>query len=268
MKTLSTELPATFITWFRFAGYFLIMVPVAYWVAGVGALRPPRLKIQIFRGLCLAGSTVAFVSGARTLDYADAIAILYAYPFFLIILARLFLHETLHRSSIVGVFGGFAGVLLVVRPQFDNIDLGAILVLTCALLVSIQMTINRKLGVVANPLVTSVWGAFIATAVTTPLVAIEWPVLDGRQLVLLCLVALSGAIGQTSIVMAFSKAPASELAPYTYIEIVAAVIVGLIAFGTLPDLWSWAGIALIVGCGIYLSVSHHIRTLPRRIPKI
>ncbi len=268
MKMLSTELPATFITWFRFSGYFLILLPIVFRLAGANALRPPRPHIQFARGLCLAGATVAFVAGARTLDYADAIAILYAYPFFLIILAAVVLKESLQRSSVIGVFGGFAGVLMVVRPQFDSLDVGAMLVLICALLVSIQMTINRKLGAIANPLVTSTWGALVAAVVTTPLVVANWPTLDSRQFVLLCLVAVSGAIGQTSIVAAFSKAPASELAPYTYFEIVAAVVIGLLVFGTLPDLWAWAGIGLIVVCGIYISISHRVRTPPRRLPKI
>jgi len=45
-------------------------------------------------------------------------------------------------------------------------------------------------------------------------------------------------------------APAERIAPFTYFEIVAAVIIGLVLFGTVPDTISWIGMVLIVASGI------------------
>ena len=70
------------------------------------------------RGLTMAAGTSFFVLGARTVDYADAIAILYAYPFLLVIIAVLFLGERASWTAWTGIIIGFIGVLLVMRPEF------------------------------------------------------------------------------------------------------------------------------------------------------
>ena len=72
----------------------------------LAALKPVRPWLQILRGLTLAGATPAFVIGAQTVDYADAIAILYAYPFLLVIVAAMFLGEKASWPVWIGVAGG------------------------------------------------------------------------------------------------------------------------------------------------------------------
>ena len=72
-------------------------------------MAPARKGMQVVRGLSLASATVAFVAGARTIDFADAIAILYAYPFLLTVLAATFLGERVRWVGWLGVVGGFVG---------------------------------------------------------------------------------------------------------------------------------------------------------------
>ena len=75
MKLLSGQLHPVQITWFRFLGFALILIlPVAVRF-GRSVLRPARPAMQVIRGASLAAATVSFVVGARTIDYADAIAI-------------------------------------------------------------------------------------------------------------------------------------------------------------------------------------------------
>ena len=268
MKMMSDTMPPALIVWYRFAGYFLLMVPVVLWRGGWGAVRVPRPGMQLLRGLCMAGSTIFFISGARTLDYADAIAILYAYPFLLTLLAPWLLGERVGLAAWAGVAGGFAGVLLVVRPSFQGIGLDAILVLCCALLVTSQLIINRKLGAFADPLATSCYGAGVATLVTSLALPWLWQPVPTADWSILGLLALLGAISQTAVVLAFAKTPASDLAPFTYTELISAVLFGFLLFGTLPDWISWIGIALICLSGIAVARAMAMRNVPRRVPKI
>lgn len=268
MKLLSTNLSAYQITWVRFFGYALIMFPVVMFRFGRTALKPARPGIQIFRGISLAAATVAFVIGARTIDFADAIAILYAYPFLLTLLAVFFLDEKVRWIGWLGVFGGFTGVILVMRPEFKSINTGTLFVFLSALIVSVQMALNRKLGTLSEPLVTSFWGALAASAVLTLPLPYYWQPVDPNQLWLLGVMIVSGTISQTLIVFAFARASASTLAPFTYFEIVAAVVIGYLIFGTLPDWVSWFGIGLIIISGLVVARSLPGRHAPRRNPKI
>ena len=268
MKLLSDELTAYQITWFRFFGFALVLLPIVMVRLGRSALRPARPRMQIIRGITMATATVAFVVGARTVDYADAIAILYAYPFLLTLLATTFLGERVRWIGWLGVIGGFLGVLFVMRPSFTSFDVGSLYVFLCAVIVSIQMALNRKLGVISHPLVTSLWGATVATLVLTLFLPFQWQPVTVDHLPLILLLVVSGTLNQTLIVFAFAKAPASTLAPFTYFEIVAAVIIGFLVFGTLPDRLSWFGIILIIASGLIVAQTLSGRLASRRIPKI
>ena len=268
MKLVAETMPPLLIVWFRFTGYFLLMLPLVLWRSGGSILQVPRPKMQLLRGLCMAGSTVCFISGARTLDYADAIAILYAYPFFLTLSAPWVLGERVSLAAWAGVTGGFIGVLLVVRPSFDGVGLDALLVLVCALLVTSQLILNRKLGGVADPLVTSFYGAGVAALVTAFFVPWLWQPVSSDEFAMLALLAITAAISQTAIVFAFTHTAASDLAPFTYTELISAVVFGWLVFDTLPDSISWAGIALICLSGIAVARAMAIRNMPRRVPRI
>jgi drug/metabolite transporter (DMT)-like permease len=268
MKTLTGDLSPMLISWVRFTGFFLIIAPVALLRVGRRALWPPRPGIQIVRGLLHAASNVCFVAGVFYLNFADAIAILYVYPFLMVLMAPAVLGERVSLAGWLGVIGGFGGVLLVMRPDFQNFEAGAFLVLAAGSLIALQMLLNRKLGVLADPAVISMWGAMAAALALTLTLPFVWQPITAAQFGILALTALTGAISHTLMIMAFARAPASELAPFTYSEIVSAVLIGLIMFGTLPDLLSWAGIALIILSGMIVARVQAGRLVFRRQPKI
>ncbi len=268
MKLLGDQISAYQVAWFRFFGMSLLLLPYLIWRYGRGGLMPARPWVQIIRGLTMAAGTTLFVIGARTVDYADAIAILYAYPFLLVIIAVLFLGERANWSVWLGVTGGFIGVLMVMRPEFEQINTGTLFIFACAVVISVQLALNRRLSIVSPPLVTAFAGAVCATIALSFFLPGTWqPIPDSAWLYIVLLI-LSGTINQTLLVYAFAYADASTLAPFTYFEIVAAVIYGYLFFGTLPSTLSWAGIALITAGGIYVARALHVANIPRRVPKI
>ncbi|MGB5708784.1 MAG: DMT family transporter, partial [Arenicellales bacterium] len=141
-------------------------------------------------------------------------------------------------------------------------------VFLCAAIVSIQMVLNRKLGTISHPLVTSLWGALAAALALTFFLPFYWQPVHREHMLLIGLLVISGTLNQTLIVFAFAKAPASTLAPFTYFEIVAAVIIGFVVFGTFPVWVSWLGILLITASGLLVAHSLPGRHAPRRQPKI
>jgi len=268
MKLLGNQISAYQVAWFRFAGMSLILFPYLVWRYGLRGLNPARPLVQLIRGLTMAAGTSAFVIGAQTVDYADAIAILYAYPFLLVIIAVIFLGERANWSVWIGVAGGFTGVLLVMRPEFENINSGNLYIFACAVIVSVQLALNRKLSLVSPPLVTAFAGALCAALALTFLLPGSWQAIPADAWFYIGLLVVTGAINQTLLVFAFAHADASTLAPFTYFEIVSAVIFGYLFFETLPTLLSWAGIALITIGGLYVSRALRMRNIPRRGVKI
>lgn len=268
MKLLGDQISPYQVAWFRFTGMSVILLPYLIWRYGLAVFKPARPVIQLVRGLTMAGGTTAFVIGAQTVDFADAIAILYAYPFLLVIIAVLFLGEHADWPVWVGVIGGFAGVLLVMRPEFEQVNTGNFYIFACAVIVSVQLALNRKLSIVSPPLVTACAGAVCAALVLTLLLPGSWQPIPDDAWWYIGLLVISGSINQTLLVYAFAHADASTLAPFTYFEMVSAVIFGYLFFDTLPTLLSWIGICLITAGGIYVSRALRVRSISRRGTKI
>jgi len=268
MKILANDLSAIQITWIRFFGYAMIMLPIVMIRFGRPALKPARPGIQVIRGITMAAATVAFITGVQTVDFADAIAILYAYPFLLVLLAVLFLGERVHTAGWLGIVGGFIGVLLVMRPEFKSFNSGTLWIFLAAIVISIQLALNRKLGTLSHPLVTSLWGAVTASIVLSFFLVFHWQPIGSENLWLIAVLIICGGLSQTLIVFSFARATASALAPFTYFEIVAAVAIGYFLFGTLPVWISWVGIFLITLSGLIVARSLPSREVPQRSPKI
>ena len=268
LMKLATESVSPFLVgWFRFSGYFLILLPIALFRVGRSAFTPPRMGVQIIRGVLMSAGTVLFMFGVTGLDYADAIAILYVYPFLVTLLAPAVLGERVSAVACLGVFGGFIGVLLVVKPGFGSMNIHAFFVLGTGLMVALQMLVNRKLGVLADPTVISMWGAMVAALVLLPAATVFWTAIDPGVFWVLIAIPVTTAASQTLMILALARTEASILAPFTYSEIIAAIVIGLIMFGTVPDALSWLGIGLITLCGIMVARVKAVDTQKRQ-PKI
>jgi drug/metabolite transporter (DMT)-like permease len=268
MKILGDQITATQVAWFRFLGMSIILAPYLIWRYGLKGLKPARPIVQIIRGLTMAGGTSFFVIGSQTVDYADAIAILYAYPFLLVIIAVLFLGERANWTVWIGITTGFLGVLLVIRPEFNQINIGSVYIFICAIIIGIQFALNRKLGAISPPLITAFFGSLCATITLTLLLPSSWQAVPDEAWLYIGLLIFSGTINQVLLVYAFVYADASTLAPFTYFEIISAVIFGYIFFDTLPSTLSWVGIFLITAGGLYVARALHLNNISRRTPKI
>lgn len=254
MKLLSEDLPVAQILWFRFAGFFALLLPIVAIRFRDAVLRPTPAWLQAVRGCLLPLSTGFFVIGVQTMDYAEAIAVLYIYPFVIAMVSPWFLGEPTRLSSWLGVVGGFAGILLIVRPSPEGLgNPGTIWVLGTGLLVAAQLLLNRKLGRDINPWLTSGWGAGTATVLLTPIMLPFWTELATEQLLLLLLLGALAAMSQTMFAIAFARSPAAELAPFTYTELVAGIAIGFIVFGSLPSVLSWIGIAIVISSGVVVA---------------
>ena len=106
-----------------------------------------------------------------------------------------------------------------------------------------------------------------ATLILTVIVPFNWSAVPGEVYWIIGLMAVTSSTSHTMMILAMTKARAGSLAPFTYSEIAWAAILGLVMFGTLPDMWSWIGIAMIVLCGVAVARAQG-RAGPKRNPKV
>src|SRR5690606_24614972 len=110
----------------------------------------------------------------------------------------------------------------------------------------VYQLLTRKLSGVDDGLATLFIGALVATVVASLVVpwSWQWPY-DWQDAGLFVAMGAVGAFGHLLLIRAFERAPASVLAPYIYLQVVSALLLGWIVFGDFPDLWALAGMGLI-----------------------
>ena len=254
-KLLSSRYPVLQLVWARFFFHFLLVLPIALWRHGGGVLAAPAPALQVGRGLCLMGATICFFAAIRTIPLADAIALIFFDAVIIVILSAVLLHERVPPGRIVASVIGLSGVLLIVQPGFGNFQWASLLALAAAFFFALYFLSTRYLSGNTPPLVMLAWqgvGGFVVMSALVPLV---WVSPTPADLAMMGALGVIGASGHLLLIRAFEYAEASLLAPFLYTEIIMQVLLGYWLFGDIPNRWAVAGIALIIGVGVYLSLS-------------
>lgn len=247
-KYLTTDLPVFAIAWGTYLSAAVFAVPIALTRHGRAAILPAGLPSQTARTLLLVASMTVFFFSIRTVPLANAIAAYFVAPFVAAALAPLVLKEPLTWKIATAVTCGFVGVLLVLRPE-GNFDANILWSVAAGLFFALYMLATRLAARQAPPLAALSYQSFLGAIVLTPFALMAG--IDGIEafLGLFVLVGIFQCTSHGLSIAAFRFAPAGVLAPLVYLEIVAAVIVGLVAFGDWPEPQTWIGIAVIMAAG-------------------
>jgi drug/metabolite transporter (DMT)-like permease len=241
------------VVWARYAGQMVVSTPIAWHRGGNGFWRSNHLRTQLVRSLCLVMATLFFFGGLRFLPLAEASAITFLAPMFAIVFAVPVLGEKPTRPRWIAAIAGFMGILLLVRPGSAVFHPATALLVLAAIANAFYQLLTRRLQN-DSPDTTLFYSGLVGTiALTALLPTTEMPsqltARDGFFLVLLG--ALAG-IGHWFLISAFLRAPASLVAPFTYLHMIWATMYGYFVFGQLPDAISMTGMAVIVGSGVGL----------------
>jgi drug/metabolite transporter (DMT)-like permease len=208
--------------------------------------------LQAGRALLPLLASALVILGLALMPLADFTAISFASPLLVAALSRPLLGEKISFHTWAGVVCGFAGVLTIVRPGLGTIAWAAVFPLGTALFFALYQVLTRLVSRGGDPAVTLLWTIAVGLVLTTPLLPIGWRPVAGPDWLLLILSGVLFGMGQHLLIRAFSIAPAAILTPFTYAQIVAAIVFGAVVFGDLPDFWTILGTALVIGAGLFV----------------
>jgi drug/metabolite transporter (DMT)-like permease len=253
-KSLTASYPVQQVVWGR---YFFSSVSILILVPRYGLVhlvRTRRPALQIVRGLLLAMATLCMITAISVIPLADAYTITFTAPLLVTVLSIPLLGERVDWRRLVAVCVGFAGVLIVIRPGFRDIDPAMLLPLVTALCFAIYQVLTSRIG--AHPDETALamlfYVAMVGTAVMSALAPFVWQPVHAPDWGWMVATGALGTIGHLLLIRALWLAPASLLQPFIYSQIVWALGVGHVVFGDLPDLWMLLGGAVIIGSGLYV----------------
>ena len=221
-------------------------------------LRPNRPMAHVWRGgLGLVSMGLTF-QALILLPLAEATAINFTAPIFATILSFLILreHVGLHRWAAVMV--GFAGVLVVTRPGGGSTlpMLGVVIALCGALGQASVTTTLRHLQRSEHFAAIVFWFAISGIVAGAMLMPFFGSPHGAKAYAFVIAGGLAGGLGQL-FMTASLRAPVSSVAPFDYLQIVAATFYGWLLFSDVPGLTTIAGAGLIAASGLYTAWREH-----------
>jgi len=261
IKGMAGEWPAPAMAATRYvAGTALLAVLLAR-SESVAALRLPRDPLHWVRGVAISTSAVGMFLAVWLMPLAEATTIVFTQPIITAVLAMLVLGERARLSTWLATLVAFAGVYLVLHPNFATAGWGVLLPVLSAAGMAVTIIVNRKVtgraSILAMQYYMSVTAMLFLLLATTAAhftglenFTLHWP---HWSVAARCVfIGLTATLAQWLIFMGTVKAGAGTVAPMTYGQLLMATVLGFVFFGDKPDVTALAGAAVIIGAGLFL----------------
>ena len=140
---------------------------------------------------------------------------------------------------------------MIIKPQ-GGIELAMLLALLSAVLTSCAMISMKNLSSTEPPIRIVFYFMFFGTLIMLPGAALTWETPTLTQTGWLVLAGVLGAFGQGFLARAYDAGEVSIVAPFDFMRLPVAALLGYLIFNELPDPWSIAGTIVIIASAVYL----------------
>lgn len=219
----------------------------------------------VVRAVLEAVVAVLFLVSLPHLPLADITAIQQVTPIVLTVLSAAILKESVGWRRWLAVVAGFAGVVMVIQPTAEGINVYALSALACAALVAVRDIVTRGLDpAIPTALVTftTTLSVCIAGFVGAPLE--NWQTPSPYGFALLAASAVLVSLANIFVIRAFRGTEVSVVAPFRYAGVVWAILLGFAIWGDIPNALAIAGTVILVASGLYIM---HREALRRRLAR-
>lgn len=248
---------------------FLIFVMPFF--GGLLVFRTRRPWAHVTRGICVVFANSFLFLGLAALPIADAVAIFFVSPLIITVFSVIFLRERVGARRWGAIAVGFAGVMMIVKPGTSAFQLASIFPMIAASLYAVMHIIARRIGGTESAATMAIYSqsCFLVVSASIGLgigdgklagmvpedmdfLVRPWAPVDMGDIPVFILLGVTGLAGVLFISQAYRLSEAAFAASFEYVSMPMAIMWGVTVFGTYPDGVAWAGIALILGSGLYL----------------
>ena len=251
MKTATQTLPVSQVLAIRGLIAASIILTLLSMNGGMRHFRALAQRRVLQRTLFETGMILCYVTALSMAPFANVFSVLQSAPIIVTAFVA-FRGESVGLSRWSAVLAGFVGVALIVRPSLEGVDVAMGLALLAAFLVAARDLTTRTIPAwVPSPMVTlaTTLGSTGAGLALAPFE--HWRMPDMANWGILLGAAITVALGNYAIIQAYRHAEASVVSPFRYIGVPIAILFGFMVWGHVPDALAFAGIALVVGAGLY-----------------
>ena len=251
LKHMANELPFWVVALMRTAVALVLFVPWFVRV-GIAGVATRRIGLHFLRALTGTASFACVVYALGKLLLSDTMVLSFTAPFWSIVISALLLGEVIRRPRITATIVGFVGVVMIVKPQ-GEVDPAMLVAVGSALFTSVAMVSMKALSSSEPPMRILFYFFTFGTLLLLPPAILTWQTPTPIQFAWLVGAGLLGAVGQNFLARAYDAADVGVVAPFDFVRLPLAAVLGFLVFDEIPDIWSGVGTLVIIAASLYIA---------------
>ena len=243
----------------RYCAGTLILLPLIVRIGTYRALHTNRKGLHISRGAIHACGMFLWFAALPITGLAEITALGFTGPIFITIGAALFLGEDVRFRRWAAVLVGFGGAMIIVRPGFSEIGLGAICILVSTPIFSASNLISKALARTDSANTIVIWQNITIVAFGLPLAVWFWQTPSWTELLWFVAAGACGTLGHICQQRGYQLADITLLQPIGFLSLLWNTLLGFFLFSQQPDIWTFVGATVIFSSALYISHREAVR---------
>jgi drug/metabolite transporter (DMT)-like permease len=253
LKLLTAHYPASQVAALR----GLTALPVVFlWAAfagGLAQLARVRWPLHMVRGVLSVFMMISYTFALKELSLANAYALFFVAPLIIAVLSIFMLGDRVTTPQWFAIVLGFGGVLIVARPGTQGFgSLGTLAILGTAFAYALSSILVKIIGRTDSTQSMIFWMTCMLAIGATLLALPEWRPVQRAHYPIMLGIALTGAVGQWGITVAFKHAAPASVAPLEYSAIAWVIALDFLLWSALPGWNTLIGAAVIIASGLFV----------------
>lgn len=253
IREASADIHAFEIAFFRNIFGLLALAPMLLQAGFAATIRTSRPGLHVLRGCLNAVAMLAFFYAVTITPLATVAALGFTAPLFAAVLAIPLLGERPGWRRWAGLFAGFVGALVIVRPGVADISFGVLMVLLSSVAWAGALIVIKILSRTETSLTITIFAALFLTPITGLAALFFWTAPAATTWLLLIGIGAFGSLTQWSIAQAFHEADATLVLPFDFTKLLWASAIGYVFFAEIPDPLTLLGGGIILGSVTYVA---------------
>lgn len=229
-----------------------------------------RLLTYLVRAILWLLATKLFFSSLDQVALPKAIALSFSTPLFTTILAVLILKESINKNYILALFIGFIGILVILRPDFNDFEFESLVILCACVLWSItDIIIKRSSFTERNTSITWFY-SFFSFLLLLPFLPFYWKNVNLQQFLFLISIGAMFLLNIITLTYSYQIGNLTTIQPFSFTSLIFVSVLSYFIFNEVVKLTTIVGSLIIIISSSFIAYQehrNHKRFLTRHIGK-